>query len=124
MGTGVNEFIFFPNGNMTMLGTLTENSDRNTKEAITAVDPGDILAKVSALPIATWRRKGDPVTHLGPMAQDFSATFGLGINDRTIASVDMAGVSLAAIQALNAENEALKARLAELEKVVAALVDP
>jgi len=122
-GTGVNEFTFFDNGNMTMLGTLTQNSDRNTKEDITAVDPAEVLAKVGTLPIATWRKIGDTATHLGPMSQDFSAIFGLGINRRTIAPVDMAGVSLAAIQALKAENEALKARLADLEEAVAALAE-
>lgn len=122
-GTGVNEFTFFDNGNMTMLGTLTQNSDRNTKEDIAAVDPAEVLEKVTTLPIATWRKIGDKATHLGPMAQDFSAIFGLGINKRTIAPVDMAGVSLAAIQALKAENEALKARLADLEEAVAALAE-
>lgn len=123
VGTGVNEFTFFDTGNLTILGTLTQNSDRNTKEDITAVDPAEVLAKVGTLPIATWRKIGDRATHLGPMAQDFSATFGLGENERTIAPVDLAGVSLAAIQALKAENEALKSRLADLEEAVAALAE-
>ncbi len=39
--------------------------------------------------------------HLGPVAQDFRAAFGLGRNDTTITTVDADGVALAAIQGLN-----------------------
>ena len=43
--------------------------------------------------------------HMGPMAQDFYAAFGLGNSDRTITSVDPDGVELAAIQGLNQKLE-------------------
>lgn len=118
------EFIVGPTGNLTISGTLTQNSDRDTKTAMVGVDSGEILHKVSALPIATWQLKTDPVSvrHLGPMAQDFSAAFGLGADDRHIAPLDVASVSLAAIQALYAEVKELKEankdmaeRLRELE---------
>ena len=73
--------------------------------------------------------------HLGPMAQDFSAAFGLGEDDRHIAPLDAAGVSLAAVQALNHKvtekqaaiddlarhNTDLEKRLADLETLVAKL---
>jgi len=53
------------------------------------------------------------------MAEDFQAAFGLGSDDQHIATVDADGVALAAIQGLNekleAENAALKARLAAIE---------
>jgi hypothetical protein len=39
------------------------------------------------------------------MAQDFKAAFGLGVDDKTIATVDADGVALAAIQGLNAKVE-------------------
>jgi hypothetical protein len=45
--------------------------------------------------------KGARVRHLGPVAQDFRAAFGLGRNDTTITTVDADGVALAAIQGLN-----------------------
>ena len=49
--------------------------------------------------IARWNFKGDAnTTHLGPMAQDFHAVFGLGGDDKDIATVDADGVALAAIQ--------------------------
>jgi hypothetical protein len=124
------EATFGDTGNLTIAGTLTQNSDRTTKTDILGVEPEQILAKVDALPIATWRYKGDStaVHHLGPMAQDFAAAFGLGPDDRHIAPLDAAGVSLAAIQALNrkvsekdAAIEELRRRNADLEKRLADL---
>jgi trimeric autotransporter adhesin len=40
------------------------------------------------------------VRHLGPVAQDFRAAFGLGSDDTSIGVVDASGVALASIQAL------------------------
>jgi hypothetical protein len=48
-----------------------------------------------------YRAQGAEVRHLGPMAQDFHADFGLGENDRAITTVDADGVALAASQGLN-----------------------
>lgn len=66
------------------------------------VDGFQILDLTAGLPISTWRYHWeDPqVRHLGPMAQDWAATFGLGVNDTTIAGVDANGVALVSIQAL------------------------
>jgi Chaperone of endosialidase len=78
-------------------------SDRNLKRDIVPIEPAEILAKVRALPISTWGYidQAPGVRHLGPMAQDFHAQFGLGDDDRTYNSVDAHGVALAAIQALD-----------------------
>ena len=78
------------------------------------------------LPLTTWNYKADTGTrHLGPMAQDFFAAFGIGPDDQHIATVDADGVALAAIQGLHqkleetrAENAALKARLERLERLI------
>jgi hypothetical protein len=51
-------------------------SSRDMKEDIEPVT--DILPRLRSLPMFTWRYKGDPVKHVGPMAQDFAATFGVG----------------------------------------------
>ena len=67
------------------------------------------------LPIASWRYKGDEALHVGPMAQDFHAAFGLGQNDTTIATVDESGVALAAIQALHQQNTELRKQVEELK---------
>lgn len=106
---------------------FVNTSDRNAKENFTAVSPAEILAKVAALPITRWNfkeMKDGP--HLGPMAQDFFAAFGLGGGDTTITTMDADGVALAAIQGLHqklqqkeAEITELKARMDKLERLLA-----
>ncbi len=113
--------------------SFTPSSDRHRKENFEPICPQEMLAKVAALPITRWNFKGDAATpHVGPMAQDFHAAFGLGANDTTIATVDADGVALAAIQGLNQKleqketeitelkryNQSLEQRLAALERVV------
>ena len=119
--------------------TWVNGSDRNSKEDFAAINPRTVLEKVSALPITEWKYKveADGTKHLGPMAQDFHAAFGLnGSDDKHISTVDEGGVALAAIQGLNekvesgkqkaetqmekleAENAQLKQRLEALEKIV------
>jgi hypothetical protein len=122
------------NGPVTAQGMLL-TSDRHAKEHFTPLDPQDILAKVAALPISEWNYKTDrrTVRHVGPMAQDFHAAFGLdGGDDRHISVVDEGGVALAAIQGLNhktaasiqelkTENADLKAQVSQLEHSLASL---
>jgi hypothetical protein len=108
-------------------GVWTDNSDRNAKENFTPVDPREILERVTALPVQEWNYKteGPDVRHIGPVAQDFYAAFGTGADDKHLAALDSAGVALAAIQGLNqkleAENAAMKQRLAQLEQLVGQL---
>lgn len=92
-------------------------SDRAMKTSFADIDPLDVLGRVVAMPIDTWSYRNFPgERHLGPVAQDFYAAFGLGSTDTTISNVDAAGVSLAAIQGLNAKLEASNAALrAELD---------
>jgi hypothetical protein len=108
-------------------------SDRNLKTDFTTAQPEDILTKLVALPITEWRYTNEEagVRHVGPMAQDFKAAFGLGHDSKMIEFVDEEGVALAAIKGLNekvesenaalwTENAELKARLARLEKMIPA----
>jgi hypothetical protein len=109
-------------GNLTISGTLTENSDVNRKTNIHPVDPAAVLAQVAELPISTWAYKeDDQVMHLGPMAQDFFQHFGLGASDHTIATIDTSGVALAAIKGLKQEldrkNEEISELRAQIEKL-------
>jgi len=102
---------------LTCGGAWTNSSDRAAKTAIQHLDSRGILDKVIALPISEWSyRLERGARHIGPMAQDFHAAFGLGSDDTSISTVDADGVALAAIQGLNAkleaENRALKAELA------------
>jgi hypothetical protein len=96
-------------------------SDRNVKERFETVDPRVILAAVATLPIERWSYKGEAVRHLGPMAQDFAAAFGLGADDRHIFPLDAAGVALAAIQGLQALVRTQATRLEALERELTAL---
>jgi len=98
-------------------------SDRAVKSNIASVDPIDMLARVRELPIATWNYTSDDpaIRHIGPMAQDFAASFGVGADDRHIHPVDGHGVALAAIQGLAADLERLRAENAALAVRLAAL---
>ena len=107
-------------------GAWTDNSDRTTKQGFVAVEPSDVLERVVALPITTWSyvAENEKVRHMGAMAQDFHAAFGLGTDDKHISALDTGGVALAAIQGLNAKLEeqvaALQRQLADKDTKMAA----
>ncbi len=70
-------------------GAWGSSSDRNVKERIVGVDDAGILAKLDALPVSMWSYTSENrVRHVGPMAQDFYAAFGVGADDRHIATID------------------------------------
>ena len=86
------------------LSGWTCTSDRNVKRNLRPVNGEAVLAKVVAMPVYHWQPKDGPnrdVEHLGPMAQDFMAAFGLGESDKAIGFQDADGVALAAIQGLH-----------------------
>jgi hypothetical protein len=105
-------------------------SDRRLKQDFAPVDPQAVLEKVVALSVQQWSYQAQPdQRHLGPVAQDFHAAFGLGADETSIATVDADGVALAAIQGLNQKLEQkleqketeiaeLKQRLSALEKLL------
>ncbi|MGH2724648.1 MAG: tail fiber domain-containing protein, partial [Actinomycetota bacterium] len=106
---------FFSNSTLTTGVTLAAGggswasvSDRAVKADLRPVSSGDILARVAELPITTWRyiSQDGSIRHIGPTAQDFHATFGVGEDDRHITAVDADGVALAAIQGLNEKLDA------------------
>jgi hypothetical protein len=118
-------------------GSWSSISDRNVKANLAPVDGRDVLTRLSAMPIQTWNytTQDSSVRHIGPMAQDFRAAFGVGEDERYISSVDADGVTFAAIQGLyklsqeqagriqtlEAENAALQGRLDDLEARLAGL---
>ena len=93
-------------------------SDRNQKREVAPVDVQSVLESVSKMPISSWAYDSDPagVRHMGPMAQDFRAAFGLGDSDRSYHSVDAHGVALASIQALYAIAQEQNRRIENLER--------
>ena len=111
-------------------GTWTSVSDRNVKDNISPVDGKEVLHKLAAVPVSTWNYKTEDhsIRHMGPMAQDLHAAFGLGDSDKSIGTIDIGGISFAAIQGLHqlvkekdAEIADLKTRLASLEARVNSL---
>lgn len=115
-----------PDGDLTIQGTLTQGSDRDSKDGFAELDPQTVLDTLADLPIGSWHRKSDParVRHVGPTAQDFAAAFGLGDDERRIAPLDVSGVALLAIQALDAQVKALERRNRELSERVELLENP
>jgi hypothetical protein len=133
---GPNTLVFY----VTVFGdvyahSFNSTSDRNAKENFSSISPAEILDKVASLPVSQWNFKGEQkeVQHIGPMAQDFHAAFGLdGTEDKRISLTDEGGVALAAIQGLNQkliekdgeiqtlkqQNDSLAERLNELEATV------
>ena len=110
-------------GHLTLDGYLTELSDVNAKQMFTPVDNRLVLEKVTRLPIQTWSYKSEPagVRHMGPVAQDFYTAFGLGTDALHIAPLDMNGVALASIQALNVKVLEKEAKISQLEAQVKTL---
>ncbi len=93
------------------------------------MDAREALEKVADLSIHTWSYTNAPgIRHLGPMAQDFHAAFGLGEDNKHISVVDGLGIALAAIQGLkqevtdrDSELKALRDELTALRREVVAV---
>ncbi len=104
-------------------------SDRDAKKAIEAVEPVEVLDRVMELPVSefSYKSQDTDTRHMGPMAQDFHSLFDLGEDELRISPMNLAGISLAAVQGLNEELQArddeISALRAELEEMRQALED-
>jgi trimeric autotransporter adhesin len=123
-------FVFYTNSGMSSGAHLSSGggswsslSDRNMKENFETVDTQALLETLAQVEITTWNyiSQEDSIRHIGPMAQDFYAAFGVGEDQTHITSIDSDGVALAAIQGLYAENQELKAQVNDLESRLTAL---
>ncbi|HNS38389.1 MAG TPA: tail fiber domain-containing protein [Anaerolineaceae bacterium] len=104
-------------------GSWSAMSDVNMKANFGAVDTGAVLEAVAGMPISTWNyiAQDETIRHIGPMAQDFYAAFGVGEDDTHITTIDADGVALAAIQGLNEVVEEKDSEIAALHARVTAL---
>jgi len=102
-------------------------SDRNIKENVTPLDRRDVLERLHGVPVTMWNLKSQvpSILHIGPMAQDFHAAFGLGERETHISSSDADGVALAAIQGLyeivmekDCEIEELRSEIEKLKEAM------
>jgi hypothetical protein len=104
-------------------GSWSDLSDRNAKTNFAAIDTAGILRLVVGLPVQSWsyRTEDSAVRHIGPVAQDFAAAFGIGADDRHISTVDADGVALAAIQGLDQKVEEKDQQITAQQEQIAAL---
>lgn len=122
--------IFYSNADMTTGvqlpaggGAWAALSDQNVKENLALIDPSEVLESLIAMPVSTWNyiSQDDSIRHIGVMAQDFYAAFGVGEDDRHISTIDADGVAFAAIQGLYNIIQEQADKLAEQETTIAAL---
>lgn len=108
---------------LTTGGVWQNASDVNRKHRFEQISNEEILDKLRKLPVTRWSYKteADNIRHIGPMAQDFFAAFGLGSDNRGIGTVDADGVALAGIKALEERTRNLAAELENLKADNAAL---
>jgi len=106
-----------------IVGTWNCTSDRNAKANFAPVDGVAVLDTLAGIPIETWNfnTQDAAVRHMGPMAQDWYAAFGLGEGNTTISAVDADGVALAAIQGLYTVVQEKEDRIVALEARLAAV---
>jgi hypothetical protein len=104
-------------------GSWNTLSDRRMKTNFRALDGEEMLAKLAQVPILEWSyiSQDASVRHVGPMAQDFRAAFGLGEADRHINTLDPDGISLKAIQTLDQRTQATRQDVERLTGENAAL---
>jgi hypothetical protein len=119
-------------------GSWLSVSDRNLKHEFRKIDPRTVLRKLAAMDISEWSYKSQApsIRHIGPVAQDFHAAFGLGEDQRYIGTIDADGVMMSAIQGLYRvledtraqtdaaiatlvkRNEELEKRLVQMERLI------
>lgn len=104
-------------------GVFNCTSSRATKENFQFLQGEDVLSRLRKVPVSTWNyiSEGRNVRHMGPMAEDFYKAFELGTGNTSIGVQDLAGVSLAAVSALDKQVTELRKANAELERRLASL---
>jgi hypothetical protein len=100
-------------------GVFNCTSSRYTKENFMMVSGEDVLSRLRKIQVSTWNyiSEGGQVRHMGPMAEDFYQAFSLGTGNTSIGVQDLAGVSLAAVKALDLRTAQLQQKSAEVDKL-------
>jgi hypothetical protein len=100
-------------------GVFNCTSSRYTKENFMMVSGEDVLSRLRKIQVSTWNyiSEGGQVRHMGPMAEDFYQAFTLGTGNTSIGVQDLAGVSLAAVKALDLRTAQLQQKSAEVDKL-------
>ena len=88
-------------------------SDEDSKIKESVLDDLDMLEKLNRLPISNWRYHGQDVNHMGPMAQDMHAIFGVGDIDR-VSTLDSDGIILSALRGMTQLKDQMQDRVERL----------
>ena len=117
--TSTKEAEFRSGGDLKIGGSLIQASSREIKTEITELQGDEILAKLDHLSISEWSYKKDQgnVKHIGPMSEDFHMLFNVGIDNKSISSIDTSGVALAAIKALNQKVSEIDDLISEIDEL-------
>ena len=132
-----NGYYFLTSGNVNRFGVSIGHfgnawvsiCDKNRKENFEELNGEDVLQKLSKINFTSWNYKmQDPniYRHYGIMAQDFYQAFGhdkfgsIG-NDTTVNPIDMIGIDMTAIKALEKRTENLKGENLRLQQSVTQL---
>jgi hypothetical protein len=93
-------------------GSWDCTSSRLLKANLEPLDDEDVLTRVRDLPVMRWSYLAEPgVRHVGTFAEDFHRAFGLGTGVTSIGMIDMDGVNLAAVKALERRTRELQQQL-------------
>ncbi|TVR08196.1 MAG: tail fiber domain-containing protein [Planctomycetota bacterium] len=110
------EFFLSSSGNLTVKGTVSGGSSRETKTNITNIGVERAIEGLMKLDLHEWSYINSPEkVHVGPMAEDFHEIFGYGGGPTQIAPADLASLALVAAQELMRTNNELKERIKNLE---------
>lgn len=121
-GIDIDGDLFVPEGAMTAR-TVRVSSSRAKKEDLVPVDEDDVLRRLTQIPVYEWSfRQDDTGTrHVGPVAEEFHAAVALpGQSAEYLSVTDLAGLSLAAIQALERRVASLEAENGRLAAAIEA----
>jgi len=109
---------------LTAGGVWTNGSSRTFKENGRPATGQDLLDKIANLPVDHYNFINSNETHIGPYAEDFVATFDVGVvresdgkrDDQYLAASDVAGVALAGVKELLNSIDQLKEENSQLKK--------
>ncbi|HEV8581506.1 MAG TPA: tail fiber domain-containing protein [Thermoanaerobaculia bacterium] len=110
-GSPVGQFNLVSNGDLQIghdvyAHAFIPSSSRELKENFSPVNGREILVKLAAMPLKEWSFRTEPAKrHIGPVAEDFQAAFGLGQEGQGLNLTDVNGVTIAALQGLHAQVE-------------------
>ncbi len=104
-------------GGLIVDGDFRVGSSAKIKRDLEPVVSAELLETLEEIELFRWSYEADAsrVRHLGPLAEDFHRSFGLGQDGRHLSPSDVAGVALAAVKALQGELQRRDDSLRRLE---------